>query len=169
MRPKLWVTSDETAQMHAMEAVIAALLFFGALQVGINLLPDSQSTTALDTLSINGADALRTFYYLNLEDNSLNGTSLNGTNSTADTNSSLVYYISHHRISNITDYLNLTLDSSISYSLSYWTQPDGNTTILYEMIQTVDESVTSHFCFFHQGILYDVRLVLWKEPRGVME
>ena len=67
-----------------MEAVIAALLFFTSLQIGVNLIPDSQTTTGLDTLSITGEDTLRTLHYLPPGD----------INDTAYANSSLVYLIS---------------------------------------------------------------------------
>ncbi len=162
------IVSDDSGQIHAMEAVIAALLFFGALQVGVSLIPDSQSTTALDTLSITGEDALRTLFYLKpVMGNSSDPNSTGGANDPAlYQNSSLVFYIVTGMTSNVTDFLNSTLDSSISYSLGYRILPQGNFTMLFEMVQTVDESLSSHFSFFHEGILYDVRLILWKEPRG---
>ena len=152
------VRTDEQAQIHVLEAFIAALLFFGALQVGVSLIPDSQTTTGLDTLSITGEDILRTLYYLPPGD----------INATAYDNSSLVYFVTTGLTSNLTGFLNSTLDASISYSLSYWTDGGGDPVPLFAMIQTVDENVVSHFLFFHEGTLYDVRLILWREPRGVI-
>jgi len=152
------ISKDDEAQIHMMESVIAAILFFGALQVGVNLIPDSQSTTALDTLAITGEDALRTLFHLPPD-----------TPDAADyDNSSLIYFIATGRTSNITDFLNTTLDPLISYRLNYRTQPDDDETSLFDMVQTVEESVAAHFCFFHQGNLYDVKIVLWREPREVI-
>lgn len=152
------ISGDDHAQIHVLESVIAGLLFFGALQVGINLVPDSQSTTALDTLSVTGEDALRTLYLLtpDIPDAAAYG------------NSSLIYYIVTGQVSNITDFLNSSLSSTTSYRLSYRIQPGSSETLLYDMMRTVDESVTSHFAFYHEGVLYDVRIVLWHEPRGVV-
>ncbi len=148
---------DDCAQLHVLESVIAALLFFGALQAGVALIPDSQTTTALDTLSITGEDALRSLYLL--DPGIPNGSDYD--------NSSLIYFVATGRTGNITGFLNKSLDERISYTLSCRTEPDNIEAILFEMIKTVDESTTAHFSFFHEGRLYDVRLILWKEPRGV--
>lgn len=158
MGAKKCFKENEGAQIHALEAVVAALLFFGALQVGINIIPDSQSTTALDTISITGGDALRTLYQLHPR----------MANSSDYDNSSLILFVVDERTENITDFLNETLDPFVSYRLSYRTQPNDEETLLFTMIQTVYESVTAHLSFFHRDRLYDVRLVLWREPRGVI-
>jgi hypothetical protein len=161
MRKALGTATDENAQLHVLEAVIAALLFFGAIQVGVSLSPDAQSTTALDTLEITGRDALRSQYLLTPD-------SLNETESASYGDSALVYYLLTGSTGNITSFLNTTLDTSISYTLSLEKYPGNETVVLFEMSRTVDESVSTHYSFHHAGTLYDVRLILWREPRGVV-
>jgi len=149
---------DEKAQMHVLETVIAALLFFGAVQVGVQLMPDSASTTSADSLGVTGEDALRTLH--NLDPGTANASDYY--------NSSLVYFVVTGRVSNITAYLNSTLDSTISYEIGCTIYPEGNSTTLFAMQKIVEASAVSHFSFFYSGKLYDIRLVLWREPRGVV-
>ena len=157
MRLLRGMNKDEVGQMHVLETVITALLFFGALHVGVTLIPDTQTTTALDTLSITGDDTLRSLLLLEPD----------VANQTQYQNSTLIYFISTNRTGDITDYLNATLDPSISYQLSLRILPANQVIDLYSMVKNVDESVASHIGFFHEGALYDVILVLWREPRGV--
>lgn len=153
------IGSDEHAQLHVLEAVIAALLFFGALQVAVSLSPDAQTTTALDILEITGQDALRSYYLLPPID----------ANASEYDNSSLILYLLTGSFGNITDFLNASFDQTISYSLQFTTYPDGNTTLVIDMTRTVDEAVSGHLSFHHTGTLYDVQIFLWREPRRVIQ
>ena len=152
------IGSDEDAQLHVLEAVIAGLLFFGALQAAVSLSPDAQTTTALDTLEIIGQDVLRSLFLLPPD----------SANASEYGDSSLAYFLLTGSFGNITDYLNMTLDMTISYSLHYTTYPGGDTIMIIEMTRTVDEVVSGHISFHHDGFLYDVQIFLWQEPRGVI-
>jgi len=153
------MTRDTAGQIHVLEAVAAAMLFFGALQMGVQMMPDSQSTTALDTLEVTGNDALRSLYLL--------PPSPGTPDAHLYRNSSLIYYIITTQTWNITEYLNQTLDTILSYSLYYRIFPGGSEVELFSMVMTISESVAAHLCFYHDDSLYDVRLLLWKEPRGL--
>ncbi len=149
---------DDEAQIHVLEAVVAAMLFFGALQVGTNLIPSDQSTTGLSTIAVTGEDALRSLYLL--DPGIPNGSDFG--------NSSLIYFLISGMDGNITSFLNSTIDPSISYTLFYRMLPENTEITIFEMVMTVEESVSAHFPFHYMGKLYDVILLLWKEPRGMI-
>lgn len=149
---------EDDAQIHVLEAVVAAMLFFGALQVGTSLIPSDQSTTGLTTLSVTGEDSIRSLYLL--DPGIPNGSDFG--------NSSLIYFLISGMYGNITSFLNSTIDPSISYTLFYRILPENTEITILEMLMLVDESVSAHFPFHYKGKLYDVILLLWKEPRGMI-
>lgn len=149
---------DHEAQLHVLEAVVAAMLFFGALQVAVSLTPDAQTTTALDTLAITGRDALLTLYLMPSP----------AGNASDNASSALIHSLVSGEHTILTDFLDSILDHSVSYSLRYVTYPGGNVTEILTMTRTGEEMVSTHLPVHHGGTVYDVQLFLWREPRRVV-
>lgn len=143
---------DKTAQMHAIEIILAAVIFFTAMNFALTLsVPIPQEKFSIEQWKIYGEDALR-----NLDNTQLN----NSTEQEIYHNSTLTKYIITNDVKNLTEFLNKTLPQSVSYNVY-----NGSKQFYFKDVPIGGDIVIVHRLIVFNGEVYDIRLEIWEEYR----
>lgn len=143
---------NKSAQMHAIEIILAAVLFFTAMNFAITLtVPVPQEKFSIEQWKIYGEDSLRI-----LDNTPLNNT----TEQKIYHNSTLTKYIIKNDITNLTKELNKTLPNSISYNIY-----NGSKYFYFKDFPVGDYVIIVHRLIVFNGEVYNIRLEIWGEHR----
>jgi hypothetical protein len=157
------LSRDKRAQIHVLETVMGGIFLMAAIYASYQISSNvTQSDTGISKLEILGGDALRSLDNLPPEgvDGSLYG------------NSTLRYYCVTGQIDNLTEFFNMSIPTSLSYSFSLELYQsagvEGEVVLSYSTSSIITtNNAICHRMVCHQGEVYDFQLVMWQEPRGV--
>lgn len=143
---------NKKAQMHVIEIILAAVIFFNAMNFALTLtVPVPQEKFSIEQWKIYAEDSLRA-----LDNTPLNNT----TEQERYHNSTLTKYIIENDVANLTKFLNKTLPPQVSYNIY-----NGSKAFYFNNVPVGDDVIVVHRLIVYNGEVYNIRLEIWEEYR----